>query len=213
MAIEGDKIVGTMIKAVVFDVGGVIYTNEGGSILEQIADFLGISFIDLQQEYFKHNHLANVENVPWEDVVVKTVQVFNDDKEAEAVTRALVQEHRSKKVLNTELLNLFILLRKADFKVGIISNAGTHLRERLERDGITSLVDAIVISGEVGHQKPHKEIFEILFDMLDLQPGEVAFVDDSYKSLEKAGEIGYTPIAFTTNEKLTADLKSLGIEF
>lgn len=202
-----------MFKAVVFDVGGVIYTNEGSNILEQIADSLGVPFIDFQQEYFKHNHLANVENVPWEDVAVKTAQAFSDGKEAEAITRALVQEHRSKKVLNTELLNLFTLLRKAGLKVGIISNAGTHLRERLERDGIAPLVDTIVISGEVGHQKPHKEIFEVLFDRLNFQPQEVVFVDDSHKSLEKADEIAYTPILFTTNEALTANLRDLGIEF
>lgn len=172
-----------MIKAVVFDVGGVIYVNTGGNILERIASSLDIPFNDFKREYFKNNHLANVENVPWEDVAVKTVHAFNDSKDAEIITRKLVQDNQSKKILNQDLIDIFPLLHGAGFKLGIISNAGTHLRERLDRDGISAYVDEIVISGEVGHQKPHKEIFEILFERLNLKSQEIAFVDDSHKWL------------------------------
>jgi FMN phosphatase YigB (HAD superfamily) len=72
-------------------------------------------------------------------------------------------------------------------------------------------VDVVIISAEIGYQKPHKEAFDILFGRLGLAPGQVIFVDDSAKSLEKASEIGYIPILFKDNEQLNDDLRKLGI--
>jgi len=74
------------------------------------------------------------------------------------------------------------------------------------------MIDDAVISGEIGYQKPHKEAFAVLFERLGASAQEVVFIDDSPKSLEKAEEIGYTPILFQNNEQLISDLRSLGIE-
>ena len=149
--------------------------------------------------------------MPWEDVAVKAVHEFDTTPETEAKARHAVREHQSKNVINRELVALFPVLRRAGLKVAILSNAGTHLRQKLADEGIAPLVDEIIISGEIGHQKPHKEAFQALFDKLGLPPEHVAFVDDTPKSLEKAAEIGYVPILFRGNQKLMADLKGLGI--
>lgn len=200
------------IKAVVFDVGGVIHINNTGNSSEKIAEALGIPFQDFREEYFKHNHRTNIENISWEDVVVDVVKKFDQSEEAEATTRRINRDHESQTYLNVELLEIVKSLRKSGLKVGIISNYGSHLRRVLEEEGVTPLVDEIVISGEVGFQKPHREIFDIAFDRLGLSSHEVAFVDDSPKSLEKAGEIGYVPVRFIDNESLIKDLKDLGID-
>jgi HAD superfamily hydrolase (TIGR01509 family) len=110
-----------------------------------------------------------------------------------------------------ELLSLFPVLRKQGLKVGIFSNSGAKLRERLHAEGIAELADVVVISGEIGFQKPHKEAFDVLFERLNLRPEEIVFIDDSTKSLEKAYEIGYVPILFKGNEQLKITLKELGI--
>ena len=78
--------------------------------------------------------------------------------------------------------------------------------------GLLDLPDVLVLSGDIGHQKPHKEAFQILFEKLNLSPEEVVFIDDTPRSLEKAGEIGYIPILFKNNEQLKTDLKDMGID-
>lgn len=85
------------------------------------------------------------------------------------------------------------------------------MRQQLIDKNIIDLVDEAVISGEIGFQKPSKEAFAILFQKLGLQPEEVIFIDDAPKSLETAGEIGYSPILFEGNTKLKEDLRKLGI--
>jgi HAD superfamily hydrolase (TIGR01509 family) len=85
------------------------------------------------------------------------------------------------------------------------------LREQLNNTNIIEYVHEVVISAEIGFQKPSKEAFAILFQKLNVLPEVVVFIDDAPKSLETAGEIGYTPILFEGNSKLKDDLKNLGI--
>ncbi len=198
-------------KAVIFDFGGVIELNAGGSMLEEIAGILHVPAEDLKKAYFERNHLSNVHNMKWEDMIKEVVRVFDKSQAAEDRVMELVHERESKKTINVELLKLFPVLRREGYKVAILSNNTSDLRKFLKEKGIDRLVDEIVISGEIGFQKPHKEAFDAAFEKLGVRPAEAIFVDDSPKSLEKASEIGYTPILFENNEKLISALNDIGI--
>lgn len=198
-----------VIKAIVFDYGGVI--EIGKSSVDVASEVLGISADKFRAVYFKYNSLLNVENVPWEEVYAKVVDEFDDRKETIDKVKSAVRESLSENTINTDLVSLFPVLRKQGFKVAILSNAGTDLREKLQKLRIMEMVDDVVISGEIGFQKPHKEAFEVLFNRLQIHSHEAVFIDDSPKSLEKAEEIGYIPILYKNNEQLIADLLQLGI--
>lgn len=199
------------IKAIVFDFGGVIQLFGGGSILEDIAGILQIENTDFKQRYFEHNHLSNVKNVPWEEMIVSVVNTYHVSPEIIGQVNKLVSDYQSRKVINAELVSWFPQLKKIGYKIAILSNATTELRKKLQDLGIHEYIDEIVISGEIGFQKPHKEAFDIVFQKLGVLPQEVIFIDDAPKSLEKANEIGYTPILFRGNDKLKEDLMGFGI--
>jgi REG-2-like HAD superfamily hydrolase len=50
-------------------------------------------------------------------------------------------------------------LRRAGVRVGVISNWDTRLRPLLDELGVLSRLDALVVSGEVGFEKPDSRIF------------------------------------------------------
>lgn len=200
------------IKAVVFDFGGVIELHEGGSVLKDIAEHIGVPYADFRAVYWQHNHLTNVQNIPWDEMILNVVSFFTKSKEEEEWVKEIVRTRALRRNLNTELLSYFPKLKKLGLKTGIFSNANSVLRERLKDYGLLDLPDVLVISGEIGFQKPHKEAFQVLFEKLRLRPEEVIFVDDTPKSLEKADEIGYIPILFKSNEQLKTDLRKLGAE-
>jgi HAD superfamily hydrolase (TIGR01509 family) len=201
------------IKAVVFDIGGVLRLSggEGMNVLEHIADMIGVPSDEFKKAYWERNALSNVENMPWEDMITKVVKVFDPAFDTEQRVRKFVREYEASRTTNKNLVDLFPQFHTLGLKIGILSNATTQLRKWLEDEGIAPLVDVIIISGEIGYQKPHKEAFDILFKRLGLTPGQVIFVDDSVKSLEKSDEIGYIPVLFKNNEQLRSDLKKLGI--
>jgi len=201
------------IKAIVFDVGGGLRLSggQGMNVLERIADMINVPSDEFKKAYWKNNALSNVENVPWEDMIVKVVKVFDPTFEAEERVRKFVRDYEASRTTNKDLIDLFPKLHALGLKVGILSNATTQLRKWLEDEGIAPLADVIIISGEIGYQKPHKEAFDVLFERLGLAPMQVVFVDDSPKSLEKADEIGYIPILFRNNEQLKNDIRKLDI--
>lgn len=203
----------TPIKAIVFDYGGVIKLSDGSNLLEKIATTINVPAADFVAEYFKHNHLGNVENPSSEMVISKVVSFFDTKAETRDKALSVMKDHQSHQKINTELVSLFPKLRARGFSVAIFSNNTSKLRRILEENGILELVDKVVVSGEIGFQKPHKEAFDVLFEILGVMPNEVIFIDDTPRSLEKADEIGYIPILYKDNETLKHDLKNLGILF
>ena len=200
------------IKAVVFDFGGVIQFWGRGDTIKGVADILNISKETFQKEYFKYNHLSNVNNISFEEMVIGVVKYFDDSKEIQERVKTHLQEARDARTINHELIAFFPELMRQGYQVAIFSNATSRLREELKVLGIDTLVHEIVISGEIGFQKPHKEAFDVLFQRLNVLPEEVVFIDDTPKSLEKADEIGYTPILFKDNAQLRTELQRLGIK-
>ncbi|TSC82297.1 MAG: putative hydrolase of the HAD superfamily [Parcubacteria group bacterium Gr01-1014_20] len=198
-------------KAVVFDFGGVIEINDGEDILSSVAGMLGLSIEQLKKTYFEHNHLSNVKNMNWVDMLMEVVREFDKTKETEDKVREAVRDHMAKGTTNTELLSFLPKLRSRGFKTAIFSNNTSELRDKLAEMGIVEMFDEVVVSAEIGFQKPHKAAFDVLFEKLGLTPQEVIFIDDSAKSLEKAAEIGYFPIRFESNEQLKSEFKKLGI--
>ncbi len=198
-------------KAVVFDFGGVIEITPDGNPLEKVASIVGISIDDFHKEYFKHNHLSNVDGLPWEETVAVVVSQLTDSEDIIQQSRQIILDHIASRTINKELVSFFPILRQQNYQVAIFSNNSARLRQQLVNEKIMDLIDEAVISGEIGFQKPHKEAFDVLFRKLNLQPTEVIFIDDAPKSLENAEAIGYTPILYRSNSQLKNDLGALGI--
>ncbi|ADG77506.1 HAD-superfamily hydrolase, subfamily IA, variant 3 OS=Tsukamurella paurometabola (strain ATCC 8368/ DSM / CCUG 35730 / CIP 100753 / JCM 10117 / KCTC 9821/ NBRC 16120 / NCIMB 702349 / NCTC 13040) OX=521096 GN=Tpau_0872 PE=4 SV=1 [Tsukamurella paurometabola] len=81
-------------------------------------------------------------------------------------------------------------VREAGLKVGVLSNIGYDIRPAFERAGIADLVDAFVLSFEVGHMKPDVEIFRIASAALGLAPEQVLMVGDSAEADGASTAIG-----------------------
>jgi epoxide hydrolase-like predicted phosphatase len=194
-----------MIKGIAFDYGGVIKINDE-DLFSNIAKYLDISREEFSKEYFSLNHLFNTQDKSYEDVISLIISKFNDSKEAKDYILNLMKENHSKYHLNDELIDTIKDLKNKDYKIALLSNNSIKLKEKLIEDGISDIFDVIIISAEVGCQKPQPEIFDILFKKLELNPSEVVFIDDTLKSLEGADKIGYIPILYKDNETFKSEL-------
>lgn len=196
------------IKVIVFDYGGVIKINDN-DLFADICEYLNITKEEWEREYFKVNHLFNTENVRSEDVFKMIVSKFNEGEEAINHASDLLKSNKGKYHLNNELIEFIKDLREKGYKTALLSNNSTELRNKLKEDGIIDIFDEIIISAEVGFQKPQPEIFQILFDKLKVKASEVVFIDDSYRSLEGAYSIGYVPVLYKDNESLKLELSNI----
>ena len=91
-------------------------------------------------------------------------------------------------------------------RIGLISNFDhpPHVHFRLAELGLTKYFDTVVVSGEVGIEKPDPGIFSLALGEFRLAAEEVAFVGDSVEDDIKGSEaIGMTPILIDRQDKDT----------
>jgi 2-haloacid dehalogenase len=69
----------------------------------------------------------------------------------------------------------------------------------------------IVVSGRIKMKKPDPRIFAHLVSTHGLKAAETVFIDDSPKNVEAARAAGLQALHFTTPERLSADLRQLGV--
>lgn len=71
-------------------------------------------------------------------------------------------------------------LRDSGFKLGMISNWDQTARDVIRNNGIHKYLDHIVISSEVGFEKPDPRIFEAAFELAGVKPKECLYIGDNY---------------------------------
>lgn len=112
-----------------------------------------------------------------------------------------------------ENVELVKALRPA-YRVGILSNADSTLRERL-RDGlgIHDLFDTVICSAEVGMAKPEPAIYHLAAERLGLPPEACVFIDDHEPNVTAARQVGMRGILFRVDrgQDLRAELTALGV--
>nr|CAD1826425.1 unnamed protein product [Ananas comosus var. bracteatus] len=78
------------------------------------------------------------------------------------------------------------VLKDAGVKLAVVSNFDTRLRKLLKDLNVVDLFDAIIISSEVGYEKPAPEIFQTALEKLGPEAAKAVHVGDDEK-VDKAG--------------------------
>ncbi|XP_062196526.1 uncharacterized protein LOC133899546 [Phragmites australis] len=77
-------------------------------------------------------------------------------------------------------------LKDAGVKLAVVSNFDTRLRKLLKDLNVSDMFDAIVVSSEVGYEKPAPEIFKIALDQIGVETSKAVHVGDD-EIADKAG--------------------------
>ena len=103
-------------------------------------------------------------------------------------------------------------LRAAGLRLVALSNWSAELfpvaRERFD---FLAWFEGILISGEVGVNKPNRQIFEHLIERFGIEPATAIFIDDSSANVAAAAALGFRAIQFTDPPALRLELVRLGL--
>lgn len=205
---------GITIQAIGFDYGGVIGGGgkTGQEFVQEMCRLLNITKQQFNAHYFRINNLINEgEALNW----YAFWKIFlNNLKRPEMIDQVMDLSSRRTKdlaVVVRPVLDLVDSLRAKGYKVGLLSNNTKESAKQLRAQGLAKHFDVFHISAETGVMKPKPAAFQRFADELEVSLSKMAFVDDSPKSLSTAKECGFTPILFTTYDKLVLQLKTLGI--
>ena len=80
--------------------------------------------------------------------------------------------------------------RTAGLATAVVSNIGLDVRGLLARTGLADLLDAVVLSYEVGVVKPDPGIFATALDRIGVAPQRALMVGDSWRADSGAAQLG-----------------------
>ncbi len=182
------------VRAVFFDLGGVIVRTEYQTPREQLAERLGMEYDDLDRIVFNSETGqqaalgAITPQQHWEAVMKRLKRPANE-------MAAIREEFFAGDIVDRQLVD-FIRSLRGEYKTGVISNAWSDLRDNLAREKIDDAFDCIIISAEVGVAKPDPKIFQIALKQAGVRPNEAIFVDDFYVNIEGCEKVGMKGIHF-----------------
>ena len=120
------------------------------------------------------------------------------------LVRALVELDRELLLRSARLyddaLPFMRALRSRGVKVAIVSNCSEYTRDLLESNGVADLADALVLSCEVGAEKPAAEIFSHALDQLGVPARRAVFVDDQPSYCAGAAALGIAAVQVVRGE-------------
>jgi epoxide hydrolase-like predicted phosphatase len=193
------------VRAIFFDLGGVIFRTDYQAPREHLAERLNTTYEDLFRIVFdsESSTQASVGEMTaqahWDLVTRRLGRPVSEAK-------AIRQEFFAGDITDLELI-AFIRTLRPRYKTGVISNAWPDTRENLVREKIDTAFDAVIISAEVGVMKPDPKIYQIAMEQLGVTPDESIFVDDTAENVDAARALGMTGIRFREPRRALNDLK------
>ena len=97
----------------------------------------------------------------------------------------------NQKALLPDAIEVLKATRKAGYKTGILSNGFTHAQHtKIEYNGLKELIDEIVLSDDIGINKPDSRLFEYAMERTgDTSPGHHLMIGDN-PATDIAGALG-----------------------
>ncbi len=199
---------GQVIKAIIFDMGGVLVKTVDKESRSQLAGKFGLTYHQLDQlvygsesaqratrgEISELEHFENVLNllgIPDDDITKFKKAFWGGD------------------TLDLKMVD-FIRTLKDQYKIGMLSNAMSETRTWLEENyDFLHLFDVIFFSAEQKLAKPNPLFYEAILNEMGFAAEETIFIDDFVENIRAAENLGIQTVLFKSTPQTIADIKRI----
>lgn len=208
------------IKAIVFDVGGVLQIGGKKRMSEKDVHISGVhEYVSKKLKLTLDQYFDSIESVysrSIEGQISKSILMgilscnlnYSKDKLEKIYHKAYLKKFKR----NNWLYKVISQLKKQGYKVAILSDQWHLSSDVLIPKKDQNFFDKVIISCDVGMRKPHKDIFDYTLDKLKLKPKEVLFIDNQEWNLIAAHKMGMNTMLFVDNKKAKEQFECFGIK-
>ena len=199
------------IKAIIFDVGGVLMTGEVSShgIWEHMALKLGID-MDTWMDSIDTVYAKSIEGKIDGKKAVKTI-ARNLEIDPVKLEKLWIQAYKVHSKRDNELYKIAYSLKKKGYMIGILSDQWYLGEKALITKEDRKKFNPVIVSCDVGCRKPSVKIYKILIKRLKLSPSEILFIDNRDWNTRPAAKLGIKTILFKNNKQTLKDIQKFDI--
>lgn len=203
-----------MYKAVLFDFGGVIYKHPKEVIPEVLAKIYKQPVEITIQEYGKYKDDYFIGRLSTEKLITSLSSTFKSKKSIEEVKKLWMKHYSQLAKPSSEVLDIIKKLHE-NYKTYLFSNTTEMSNTHNSKTGLYDYFDDLFLSYQIGMKKPNQDIYKKVVSSIGFNSDECIFIDDDYKNLEPARQMGMTAIVFNilvdNPAKLEDELKKLHV--
>lgn len=98
------------------------------------------------------------------------------------------------------------------YKIALATNEGSLIAKyKIERAGVIPYLSKIIASYRIRELKPSIAFYKKMFKIIDAQPNECIFIDDTKENCDAASSLGITSIQFQNAKQLEEELYKLEV--
>lgn len=206
-----------MIRAIIFDVGGVLVgggdkTNKDSvhsGVHDAMAHYFGISlddWFDAIDTIYTKSIEGKISGEKAVNIIAKNLKT-NPDK----LRKIWIKEYKKHLRKNNHLYKIAYFLKKKGYRIGILSDQWYLSKKALMTRENVKEFNPVIISCDAGMRKPNPRLYKFLIKKIRLKPEEILFIDNRDWNLKPAVEIGIRTILFKNNRKLVKELKKMKV--
>ena len=198
----------TPIRAVLWDLGGVILRTMDWSLRSRWEERLGLAPRQLTRLVFESDASRRAtlgqasDNDVW-DSVAEALQLDPSTRDQ------LRREYFANDRIDAALMEFIRGLRR-HVRVGMISNAWPGVRRYLETEfTIADAFDPLIISAEVGFAKPDPRIYQLALERIGIEATAAVFVDDFEANVTGARWVGMQAVQYASTPQTISAVRRL----
>lgn len=199
------------IQTVVFDFGGVIAQADRTPVLVYFIQTLGLSKEELKEVLEDlHAYVAEggTDDAFWKEYATSHNINLSDDW---FLQLRCVSRNSLKAIPGT--LDVVSELQGLGYQTAMLSDISQYRAEIVRELGYYDFFYPVLLSYEIGVEKPDPQAFKILLDKLAIPAADVVFIDDKAENVAAANAQGIHGIQFQNAKQLKRDLSTLGIQW
>lgn len=198
-----------MIKAIIFDLSGVLIEDPALKMLSYFQAFFGVkieTFRKVDPELLPKFQKGLVsEEALWERIC--SAFGFKMPDVASLWEEAFRNAYKPRE----EVFSLAEKLKNEGYRVGLLSNSEVPAMNYFLKQN-PDFFDATVFSCREGTMKPERRIYEIALERLGVQAPEAVFIDDREDFLAGAQGVGIKTILYKSPHQVHRELTHLKVK-
>lgn len=199
------------IKAIIFDVGGVLALDKKSILLTQkftktkgVHEFVAKKLRIPLDQWFDSIDSIYSDAIEGKASKKKTLKIIskNNKISSEKLEKILIQSYENHFKQNKQLFNRAFKLKQKGYKIAVLSDQWPVSKEALMPKKLYKHFNKVILSCNVGFRKPSPKIYKLIFKKLKIPARHCLFVDNRLWNLNPAKKLGMETILFRNNKQL-----------